>query len=176
MNGILLNCNSWLITNLYGPTATRGLFPCWDDPSIKATFDITIKHPSNYTSLTNTLVSNIMKEKDGMQLTHFHETVAISTHNLAIAVVDNITTYTMPSHLNYVWYTTEARASMQYALNMFRALSFYMHLNDVSLKIDHATLPNLPMKSIGRPGLVLYRYTTHKIQILSHKSFIWKNT
>ena len=34
-------------------TSARRVFPCWDEPAIKATFDIVVSAPNNRTVLSN---------------------------------------------------------------------------------------------------------------------------
>ncbi|XP_070155698.1 aminopeptidase N-like [Polyergus mexicanus] len=69
---------TWLIATQ--TFAARQLFPCWDAPILKATFDITIKHYDSYKILSNMPALTIMKDNDRMQWTNFKTTPTISTY------------------------------------------------------------------------------------------------
>lgn len=48
----------YLGTTQFQPTSARKAFPCFDEPNYKATFDITIKHPSMYNAVGNTAATS----------------------------------------------------------------------------------------------------------------------
>lgn len=71
-------------SNLIG---ARKLFPCFDEPSYKAVFDIVIKHPVNYSAYANTPHFISKDHKYTLGLTEFHKTPRIPTYMLDIMLV-----------------------------------------------------------------------------------------
>lgn len=77
-----------MTTNLQ-PTFARQVFPCWDEPEFKATFDVSIKHYPNYTVYSNMPVKKKgQNDEIGKIWTNFQTTPLMSVHHLAIAISD----------------------------------------------------------------------------------------
>uniref|UniRef100_A0A671MFX4 Aminopeptidase n=1 Tax=Sinocyclocheilus anshuiensis TaxID=1608454 RepID=A0A671MFX4_9TELE len=72
-------------TSLLQPTNARKVFPCFDEPALKAVFQITIIHRPHTVAL-----SNGIGEIDGEEwiMTTFKETPIMSTYSLAFTVSD----------------------------------------------------------------------------------------
>ncbi|RYO95948.1 hypothetical protein DL765_011686 [Monosporascus sp. GIB2] len=66
----------------------RRAFPCFDEPRLKATFDLEIEVPEDQVALSNMPVKSTSKTNDGLQLVSFERTPVMSTYLLAWAVGD----------------------------------------------------------------------------------------
>jgi aminopeptidase N len=44
---------SYIATTLFAPYHARRAFPCFDEPSFRATYDITIGHSTKYHAMSN---------------------------------------------------------------------------------------------------------------------------
>jgi len=86
----LLNCGRFLLVLNIQANEARQLFPCWDEPHLKATFTISIMHHRNFTVLSNMppLISHA-SDNNNFKWTQFSTTPPMSTFQVAIV----ITTY-----------------------------------------------------------------------------------
>lgn len=70
------------------PTDCRRAFPCFDEPSLKATFDITLVADKKYTVLSNSDVKKTTELGNGKIVTEFNTTPKMSTYLVAFIVGD----------------------------------------------------------------------------------------
>jgi aminopeptidase N len=61
------------------PTDARRLFPCWDEPSFRAKFRLTITVPASFTAVSNMPVENITKTPGGKRV-RFEETPPMASY------------------------------------------------------------------------------------------------
>jgi aminopeptidase N len=66
----------------------RRAFPCFDEPRLKATFDLQIETPDDQVALSNMPVKSLTKTREGFQMVSFERTPVMSTYLLAWAVGD----------------------------------------------------------------------------------------
>jgi len=69
-------------------TDARRCFPCWDEPAVKATFDITVSAPKNRVVLSNMPVKEEVQDEDtsDYRVVKFETSPKMSTYLVAIVV------------------------------------------------------------------------------------------
>ena len=78
----------YLATTQFEATDARRAFPCWDDPAVKSTFQVTLIIPSNLVAISNTLVESESPNPASTKAVRFQETPKMSTYLLAFIVGD----------------------------------------------------------------------------------------
>ena len=71
------------------PTTARRVIPCFDEPDFKVEFDVTIRHRSDMTALSNGIelsITDLGGDMTGWKETVFKRTPIMSTYILAFAV------------------------------------------------------------------------------------------
>ncbi|KAE9553802.1 hypothetical protein FO519_002972 [Halicephalobus sp. NKZ332] len=168
-------------TTKFEPTFARTFLPCWDEPGIKTTFNISIKHPKNLTVLTNSAIQDASKSElrnRSEEATYYQPIPKMPIYLLAFVVGDFIplemrTDRNMPLTL---WTSKEDVASAQFAANfspvMFdRAEEEFGVLYPIS-KMDFIAVPGFPVGGMENWGLVIY----NDRNILMPSSFIHVRT
>jgi aminopeptidase N len=75
----------WLISTFLQPTNARMAFPCYDEPQIRATFRLQIKHDKSYHAISNTPAVNVTDHQNYV-VTSFETTPLMQSYLLAFVV------------------------------------------------------------------------------------------
>jgi aminopeptidase N len=80
----------YMVTTQFEATDARRAFPCGDEPSLKATFDITLNVPKHLTALSNMPVADEQQHPNdpNLKTVRFQRTPIMSTYLLAFYVGD----------------------------------------------------------------------------------------
>ena len=78
----------WTASTLTALTLARRVFPCFDEPSFKANFTLTLDHTADYVAIANMPIESNTTLSDGWVRSKFVESVPISTYLVAWCITD----------------------------------------------------------------------------------------
>ena len=144
-------------------TDARRAFPCWDEPAAKATFQLTLRIPSELTAVSNTMPESESIADDGTKEVRFGETPKMSTYLLAFVVGDlaAVEARTPNGTLVRVWATRgkeeQGRFALDTAVDLLAYLDFYFGIPYPLEKLDHIALPDFAAGAMENWGAITYR-------------------
>lgn len=106
-------------------------------------------------------------ETIGKETEYFQQTVPIPTSSVVILMVDNMIKDFTEIDRNSIWHKEDGNSNFRYIQIMAREVMLYsskfigINATKVFPKVEHVVIPNNPVKSMSKPGLVVYRYTMH---------------
>ncbi|XP_068579969.1 alanyl (membrane) aminopeptidase-like b [Cebidichthys violaceus] len=159
------NTERFLAATDLEPTGARKVFPCFDEPEMKAVFVVTIVHRRDTIALGNAEVRDSHILDDDWKVTIFQPTPKMSTYLFAFTVSEftptdspidgrvTIKTYARPD--------ATAAGHTQYAANITgKILKFYeshFGINYEQKKLTQIALPDLGPSAMENWGLVTYQ-------------------
>ncbi|XP_026830145.1 aminopeptidase N [Ooceraea biroi] len=153
-----------LLATAFQSIEARRVFPCWDEPALKATFEININHHKTYKVLSNVPTTNVITDaiKENYLWTSFNITSMISTRDVAIAITDamgnsnkcDIVNQWSRFHSQYILIQF-ATDIMDYIFN--EQCDFFDWKVDVNIfQLKEIVIPGIEHDVIGKPGLIIY--------------------
>lgn len=145
-------------------TDARRCFPCWDEPAIKATFDITLEVPADRVALSNMPVKEEKLNGETKRI-HYDTTPIMSTYLVAFVVgeYDYVEKKSRDGVLVRVYTPVGKSKQGIFALEVAaRVLPYYKEYFDIAYplpKIDLIAIADFSAGAMENWGLVTYRET-----------------
>ena len=155
----------YLATTQFEATDARRAFPCWDEPAMKATFQVTLVVPQEMTAVSNLPVASETPAEGGRKAVRFDESPLMSTYLLAFVVGDLACVEAPAANgtLVRVWTTRGKEEQGRYALeNSVKLLSYFNDYFGVPYplaKLDHIAIPDFAAGAMENWGAITYRET-----------------
>ncbi|KFV86707.1 Aminopeptidase Q, partial [Struthio camelus australis] len=157
-----------LIASQLEPAYARTVYPCFDEPAMKATFNIRIIHDPSYVALSNMPAIDVseMKDENGSlwTVTTFDTSLKMSTYITAFVICDfDYVTRTERGNEIRIWARKEAvkNGYVDYALNITGPIfSFLEDLLNISYplpKTDLVALPHFGADAMENWGLMIFQ-------------------
>ena len=146
-------------------TDARRAFPCWDEPGLKAIFDVTLVVPSKMVAISNMPVTEERKSRPGFKAVRFAETPRMSTYLVAFVVGDlgAIEQPTDSGTLVRVWATSgmeeQGRFALDTAVGLLDYFNDYFGIPFPLPKLDHIAIPDFAAGAMENWGAITYRET-----------------
>ena len=148
----------------FEPADARRAFPCFDEPSFKATFAVELVHPTGLQAISNGPIIEQQDQGEGRTRTRFARTPKISSYLVAFAVGGYEASAVRRSEGGVpiqVWLPSGMGASAQYGLEAHvSALSYletYTAIPYAFGKLDAIGVPDFESNAMENAGAITYR-------------------
>ncbi|XP_031685803.1 endoplasmic reticulum aminopeptidase 2 isoform X2 [Oncorhynchus kisutch] len=155
-----------LASTHFEPTSARMAFPCFDEPSFKANYSISIRRSPAHTALSNMPVDQTVVLDDGLMEDRFAVSVRMSSYLVAFIVCDfrsvsattasgvKVSVYAAPEKWEQTHYALKA------AVKLLEFYEKYFNINYPLPKQDLVAIPGFQSGAMENWGLITFRETS----------------
>ena len=155
----------YLATTQLEATDARRAFPCWDEPGLKAAFEITLVVPSELAAVSNMPVVSEEEVRSGTKEVKFEKTPMVSTYLLAFIVgdIEPIEQRDAGGTVHRVWTTSgkteQGKFALETSVRLLDFLNGYFGIPYPLPKLDHLAIPDFAAGAMENWGAITYRET-----------------
>ncbi len=155
---------NWYLFSQFEPTDARAAFPCFDEPSYKTSWQLTLRVPSQDTPVSNTGILND-KVKGPTRIVTFRETLPLPSYLVALGVgpfeyVDAGKAGRQQVPVRIVvpkGHASEAKYAAEHTAEIITRHEQYFGMDYPYDKADQLAIPNtVGFGAMENPGLVTY--------------------
>lgn len=163
-----LNRNTDFLYTLLVPDRARTLFPCFDQPDLKAVFTLSLTMPADWKVIANAPLKDSTREGDSCRL-HFGPSDKISTYLFAFAAGKfSATTQVVEGHpMRFLYRETDSTKLRLSIDSIFRiegqALQFLQSYTGILYpfqKFDFVAIPDFQFGGMEHVGAIQYKAST----------------
>ena len=154
-----------LATTQFAPTDARRCFPCFDEPAMKATFDVTMTVARDLAVVSNSPVAKETELADGRTSFVFAPTMKMSTYLVAFVIghveaTEPVTVRGVPVRVVYpLGKERLARACIDMAIHAVEFFSDYFAIPYPGDKLDLVAVPDFAAGAMENLGCIIFRET-----------------
>jgi aminopeptidase N len=151
--------------SLFVPALARYVFPCFDQPDLKARYHLTLEIPASWTAVSNTpVIEDVIKQNT--RRVRFAETKPLSTYTFSFAAGEfNVETAERDGRVMNLYHLESDSAKVARNLpsifdlhaEALRWTEEYTGIPYPFGKFDFLALPAFPYSGMEHPGAILYR-------------------
>lgn len=155
----------YLATSQFEATDARRAFPCFDEPSHKAVFEVSVIVPKHLQVISNTVESSIKVHEPGIKIVNFEPTPKMSSYLLALIVgeFEHLAIKTKRGVKIRVHTTPGKKAQGKFALEVAKkALDFLEDYFDIKYPLpvlDLIAIPDFSAGAMENWGAITFRET-----------------
>ncbi|HUV35394.1 MAG TPA: M1 family aminopeptidase, partial [Patescibacteria group bacterium] len=151
--------------SLFVPARAREVFPCFDQPDMKARFTLVLTIPEEFAAVSNAAVEREFVDSAHKQI-HFEETAPLSTYHFAFAAgAFHVETAERGGRTMHLYHMEPDSAKVARNLDVIfdlhagalRWMEEYTGIGYPFGKFDFVALPSFPYSGMEHPGSIFYR-------------------
>lgn len=163
-----LNRNADYLYTLFVPDRARTVFPCFDQPDIKATYELTLKLPADWKAIANAALKDAAVSND-RKVFHFVKSDTLSTYLFSFVAGKFEQQYgTVGNQKADFLYRETDTAKIRYSMNdIFKihndALRYFENWTGIPYpfqKFDFAAIPDFQFGGMEHVGAIQYKAAT----------------
>ncbi|OYV64944.1 MAG: hypothetical protein B7X07_04785, partial [Actinobacteria bacterium 21-64-8] len=152
-----------IATTQFATTDARRAFPCWDDPAVKATFQVTLEVPESLAAFANTRELASRSLGEGYREVTFAESMVMSSYLVAFVVGDfeaSPETVVAGTTLRVIYPVGKGHLiewATEAAVHALEFFSDYFAIAYPGDKVDLIAIPDFAAGAMENLGLITFR-------------------
>ncbi|XP_015930152.1 thyrotropin-releasing hormone-degrading ectoenzyme [Parasteatoda tepidariorum] len=151
---------SWIASTQFQPSDARRVFPCFDEPGYKATFQLNLVHDKKAVALSNMPIREKITIDDEWEITSFEETPRMSSYLLSFVVGDIASNTENRTNKIQIWSRKDMVSYGDFALSIapkiLQFLEDYIEVRFTLPKLDLVAIPSFLHAAMENWGLVTF--------------------